>query len=556
MNYQEIELSDLTPNKRNPRKNYKGQKYDELVDSIRKKGVIEPIIVRKLDGKGFEIVVGERRYRASLEAGFDSIPAVVRDLSDDEAFEFMTIENLQREDLTPLEEARGFKAYLDAKKSRKKNTATWIKELSERTGIPERYVRGRIKVLTLPAEILKAWEEGLPFGYLEQFMRITDPEKLQGLWEEVKENYINSVRELKEEIDGEMIPLGSALFKTKEAGCHQCQNNTLVQKRLWDIGEEKAYCLDPECFREHQRNFLSENWKDTDFYKATKTNGFEFHEELNWSDFERLWGKIPGECKKCEKFVTILGRCGTKIDSEHACMDPECYRKQTIKAGREAAKKDRDPNAPRVPWHGEYFREKFFKEAIPNKMIFELKDEAKTDDKLKLTLISILMTQYRLMEQYALDNGLIKEENGIVEEEWDYYRSDGNIKKVFESIKSLDHVKLWEALMKYSAQFILGEDFTPNTRRMVAEFLGIDLQKEWAADEEYLNKKTKKELYEFGEKFGIFKDKKVQKFMEKTFKFFKTDYKKFRKSELIKVFLESGIDLIGKVPDEILRRDE
>ena len=114
--YQEISLSEIKVNPRNPRKGFEGQKFDQLVASIREKGVIEPIVVRR-KGKGFEIVAGERRFRAQCQVNPESsIAAVVRELSEDEAFEFMIIENLQREDLTEMEEAQSFllKAFLVA----------------------------------------------------------------------------------------------------------------------------------------------------------------------------------------------------------------------------------------------------------------------------------------------------------------------------------------------------------------------------------------------------------------------------------------------------------
>ena len=166
--YQEIELQRLQPNPLNPRKRFSGAKFDELVASIREKGVIEPILARPMGDDRLEIVAGERRYRASLtvaETGGglngQKIPALVRELSDDDAFDIMCIENLHREDLTELEEAEGFKTYLD------KRGPEALPDLAERTGINPRYIRRRVAVLSLPKKTLKAWEKGdLKYGHL------------------------------------------------------------------------------------------------------------------------------------------------------------------------------------------------------------------------------------------------------------------------------------------------------------------------------------------------------------------------------------------------------
>src|SRR3989304_3191232 len=108
----ETPLEELSSNPRNPRKGFTGPKFDELLASIKEKGVIEPIIVRTKKAGGYEVVAGERRLRASSQAGLQTIPAIVRELTDEQAFDFMLIENLQREDLTEAEEAQSFQSYV------------------------------------------------------------------------------------------------------------------------------------------------------------------------------------------------------------------------------------------------------------------------------------------------------------------------------------------------------------------------------------------------------------------------------------------------------------
>lgn len=108
-----IEISKITRNPNQPRKNFDETALQELADSIRQNGVLQPILVRKIGGK-YQIVAGERRYQASKLAGLKEIPAVVRDIDDKEVFQLALIENLQRSDLSPMEEAKGYRQLIDS----------------------------------------------------------------------------------------------------------------------------------------------------------------------------------------------------------------------------------------------------------------------------------------------------------------------------------------------------------------------------------------------------------------------------------------------------------
>src|SRR4030042_6681013 len=149
----ELPLVEIGSTPRNPRKGFAGPKFDELVASVKEKGVIEPIIVRpvSLAGMKYQIVAGERRFRAAEKASHETIPAIIRQLDDGQAFDFMLIENLQREDLTAFEEAEGFRLYVG------RHGEKGVAELAEKTGISARYVRRRLAVLGRPATILAAW---------------------------------------------------------------------------------------------------------------------------------------------------------------------------------------------------------------------------------------------------------------------------------------------------------------------------------------------------------------------------------------------------------------
>ena len=109
----ELEISEIRPNPYQPRKTFNEEALEELAKSIKKSGVFQPIIVRKSSVKGYEIIAGERRYRASKLAKKTEIPAIIREFNEEQMMEVAVLENLQREDLTPLEEAEAYNTLME-----------------------------------------------------------------------------------------------------------------------------------------------------------------------------------------------------------------------------------------------------------------------------------------------------------------------------------------------------------------------------------------------------------------------------------------------------------
>ena len=142
---EEILLKDIRPNPYQPRKIFEADAIEELKDSILQHGVIQPIIVRK-SIKGYEIVVGERRFRASKEAGLEYIPAVVRELTDEQMMELALLENLQREDLTPIEEAEAYERLINELKIKQE-------DLAKKLGKSRPHITNMIRLLSLPEKI-------------------------------------------------------------------------------------------------------------------------------------------------------------------------------------------------------------------------------------------------------------------------------------------------------------------------------------------------------------------------------------------------------------------
>ena len=150
-----ISISDLSRNPYQPRQNFKEEKLEELANSIRKNGVIQPIAVRpnKSDKGKFEIVAGERRWLAAQRAGLHEIPVTILDLSDVESLEVAIVENIQRDDLNPIEEARGYRRLNEEFKYDHES----ISKLMSRS---RSHISNTLRLLTLPSDVIAMLEEG------------------------------------------------------------------------------------------------------------------------------------------------------------------------------------------------------------------------------------------------------------------------------------------------------------------------------------------------------------------------------------------------------------
>ena len=147
-------LSDIVPNKYQPRKNFDEENLQDLTDSIRERGVIQPIIVRvtNSDNSKYEIIAGERRWLAARKAGLHNIPVVVTEADDLKSLEFAIVENVQRHDLNPLEEAQGYKRLIDEFSYDQEKVSKFI-------GKSRSYITNSLRLLNLPLEILDMIED-------------------------------------------------------------------------------------------------------------------------------------------------------------------------------------------------------------------------------------------------------------------------------------------------------------------------------------------------------------------------------------------------------------
>ncbi len=145
-----LSLSEIIPNKYQPRKNFEEENLEDLTNSIKERGVIQPIIVRKSNSENskYEIIAGERRWLAARRAGLHDIPVVVTEADDLKSLEFAIVENVQRHDLNPLEEAQGYKRLIDEFSYDQEKVSKFI-------GKSRSYITNSLRLLNLPEEVLK-----------------------------------------------------------------------------------------------------------------------------------------------------------------------------------------------------------------------------------------------------------------------------------------------------------------------------------------------------------------------------------------------------------------
>ena len=184
----EIKVQELRPNPYQPRTNFRPEAIEELKQSIMEHGILQPIIARK-SIKGYEIVAGERRFRAAKEAGLTEVPVVIRKLSEQQMMELAILENLQREDLNPIEEAVAYQTLLE-------RLNLTQEQLAQRLGKSRPHIANYVRLLTLPPEIREFISEGkISMGHGRALLSLKKREQLPSLIEKILKEGMN-VRQL------------------------------------------------------------------------------------------------------------------------------------------------------------------------------------------------------------------------------------------------------------------------------------------------------------------------------------------------------------------------
>jgi ParB/RepB/Spo0J family partition protein len=530
--FKHILLNEIQPSPINPRGNrFNGEGWDELVASIKQVGVLEPIKVRPV-GDHYEIVFGERRWRASLEAGLETVPAIIEALSDDDAYDQTIMENHHREDLTEMEEAQSFHQYVQQK------GYDIIEPLAERLSVNPRYIRRRVEVVRkLPTEVIELWGEGkLKYGHLEQLIRLETVEEVNEKVAWVLEKNI-CIRGLKQKIDEKALALEYALFDKSD--CKMCHRNTQVQKSLFAFNMDDVKCLKPECFKKRQMAYFQDHWKETEAGKANGTNSCVIEDDIKTS--RHFFSTIPQKCFACKDFVTTIRVTGDVVYpqvciGEKACFDSTTKGNNAQKV--EQAANNSKPLPKKIVRQVEDVREKYYEDKLPQ-VIGDLKES----EIASITLFSILKANAGVHKDFFLKNIATDAEKKQPSVTLDDVRT-------FEYISEMTPAQVKKAIRDVSLSIVMSKTFGSNARRLVAEQVGIDLAN-WKVNDAYLQKKSKADLLALGKELGIFSQTEARKYLHTVLRKSFLAFDKCSKQELIDLFLKSGIDLNDKIPSEI-----
>jgi ParB family chromosome partitioning protein len=223
-NHRRVPIEFLRPNPRNPRRNFAETELDELAASMRERGIIQPIVVRPVRGASdsYEIIAGERRWRAAQRAGLHAVPIVPLDVSDDEALQLAIIENVQRADLNPLEEAAGYQSLIS-------EFAHSQDAIAKMVGKSRSHVANTLRLLKLPQTVQAYIGEGkISAGHARMLVGQPDPERLA---REIVERGLN-VRQV-EAMAQERAHASGKSVKARQRGTKDA-DTAAMEKRLSD----------------------------------------------------------------------------------------------------------------------------------------------------------------------------------------------------------------------------------------------------------------------------------------------------------------------------------
>ncbi len=218
-NVLQLPIEDIIPNRFQPRLAFDDASLNELSASIKEHGVIQPIIVRRLNDK-YEIVAGERRYRASKLAGLISVPAIITEMNDNKSAEVAIVENVQRKDLTAIEEAKSYKVLLD-------QNFMSQEDLARKMGLSQSSISNKLRLLTLHEDVQDAiLNERISERHARSLLKLKNPEEQKNILKRIIESRL-TVKQLEEEIK-ELI--GPEVVQVKEEKGDDVFNNPLVSK--------------------------------------------------------------------------------------------------------------------------------------------------------------------------------------------------------------------------------------------------------------------------------------------------------------------------------------
>jgi len=344
----EVALAKIRESKTNPRRFFDEAKLAELADNIRQHGVLQPILLRPLpqgEAGTYELVAGTRRYRASKLAKRESIPATVRELTDAQALELQVIENVQRVDVHPLDEAQGYAALIELQS----DTYT-VECIASRVGRSPAYVSGRLRLIQLIPEAKQAFYEGkVTVAHAFEIARLQPNDQRRALQEcfpqhrnaaailKDKKAEATTVRELRAWIEREIhLDLTNAPFDPqdetllpKAGACARCPKRTGSNPLLFPEVRQKSICTDRECYRakvealvQIQVTPLEENGEKPLRVSQAPTWQVNGHAKDVLCEGHYRKAKAKGECPNTKAAVLIDGKGAGSIF--YLCQTEKC----------------------------------------------------------------------------------------------------------------------------------------------------------------------------------------------------------------------------------------
>ena len=521
--YVHLKLEQIVPSEVNPGGTRKG--IEDLTASVKEKGIIQPIIVRPVKGNGhYEIVAGHRRFIAATNAGLDEIPAIVQELPDDEAIEVAIIENDQREDANPLDEAKAFKTLMENDE---------VETIAARVGRPVGYVQGRVRLLGLCKEAKQALSSGkISLGHAQVLLRLRGKDEQRALLSDIlsgEGGHGITVAAAKAMVRENSLNLADAPFDIE--GCESCSFRSGNQAELFPELKDTDECSDRACF-----------YKKTLAYYKAKTKEKEdagFRVIRDVAEIKELGGfsgdkvklivpsakeaspysypasyyppKYKSKCEKCtdhHAFYIYEEKVysGTRIEAGELCLNPKCLsemlkEKEKVKpqAGKENVKTNepidkpvREVNPLTLKAHAEAARDRF--------MVTHLTPRVEASEVLAKRFII-----YHMLDRFTYFSGnakLVKDE--IIKEICppEYFKE----KKfsgwhLYLLIMAVPEDELSTLLTKVVLATIPFTD-AKVLLHMTPE-AGIDMTRDFVMDETFINTKTKAELLRMVKDLGL-----------------------------------------------------
>jgi ParB family chromosome partitioning protein len=367
--YRDLPLSSLTESKTNPRRFFEDSALKELAASIRSQGVLSPLLVRPLTERSFEIVAGARRYRAAQLAEAETVPVRIVNLTDAEALEAQLIENLQRRDVHPLEEAQGFRALLNLEEPKYS-----IEQISAKTGKSAVYCAQRVKLTELTAAVTEAFaKDEIGVGHALLLAKLQPAEQEEALAACFREDWnggqgkakriLLPVRHLHQWIEQNiLLILKDAPFSKTDptinsaaGACVDCPKRTGGNALLFaDIAEDA--CTDPACYQSKLDGFVAQTIAakpklvqiSSAYGPAPVTNSGSAalprnkYIEIKTQDPDAKKHRDWPEYQTCKSMTEAIVTEGTeKGELRKICADPECsvhHPKKQRPAGEERIK--------------------------------------------------------------------------------------------------------------------------------------------------------------------------------------------------------------------------